>query len=113
VQIVGAAIDELFNILRELGASSPLGGEATDLLFSGDFAREEEPEKAFWERLGAAGSFGEDLLALRDCLSAETDALLVFLRKFPVTRVVVRDNLTSLSNTLPSHTKARIPRAPP
>lgn len=76
VEVVGAAVDELGDEGGELAAGSPLGGQVADLLLGGDLASEEEPEEALGERLAAAGSLGEDLLALGDGLAAETDTLL-------------------------------------
>jgi hypothetical protein len=76
VEVVGAAVDELSDEGGELAAGGPLGGQVADLLLRGNLAGEEEPEETLRERLSATGSLGEDLLALRDGLAAETDTLL-------------------------------------
>jgi hypothetical protein len=76
VEVVGAAVDELGDERGELAAGGPLGGQVADLLLRGDLAGEEEPEETLGEGLGAAGSLGEDLLALGDGLATEADTLL-------------------------------------
>lgn len=101
VEVVGAVVDELLDELGDIGAGSPLGGQITDLLLGRDLTGQEKPEEActpkfdfsshqlkysytnsatvlltFGEGLLATGSLGEDLLALRDGLSTESDTLL-------------------------------------
>lgn len=62
----GAAVDELLEELGELGASSPLSRESTDLLLRGDLTGQEEPEETLGEGLLTTGGLGQELLALRD-----------------------------------------------
>jgi hypothetical protein len=76
VKGAGAAVDELLNELGEVGASSPLGGQVTDLLLRGDLTGQEQPEETFGQRLLATGGLGEKLLALGDGTATETDTLL-------------------------------------
>lgn len=47
VEVVGAAVNELLNELGDVGASSPLSGQVTDLLFAGDLASEQQPEETY------------------------------------------------------------------
>jgi hypothetical protein len=75
VKSVGASVDKVLDKFGETGTRCPLGRESLDLLVSRDLAGEQEPEEAFWERLGAASSFGKELLALGDGLAAESDTL--------------------------------------
>jgi hypothetical protein len=70
-----AAVDDLLNKLGKSCASSPLPREAINLLLGGDLASYEEPEKALRKRLLAAGSLGELILNLRDCVVAEPNSL--------------------------------------
>jgi hypothetical protein len=58
VEIIGAAVDELFDELRKLGTGSPLCGEVADLLFRWNLAGQEQPEETFRERLSTAGGLG-------------------------------------------------------
>jgi hypothetical protein len=76
VEVGWAAVDELGDERWNIGASSPLSGQITDLLLRWNLAGQEEPEETFWERLLTAGSLGELLLALWDGAATETDALL-------------------------------------
>jgi hypothetical protein len=75
VEIGRAAVDQLLDELGEVGAGSPLGREITDLLLRRDLTGEEKPEETLRKGLLATGSLGEELLALGDGLSTETDAL--------------------------------------
>jgi hypothetical protein len=76
VEVGRAVVDELLDELGDVGAGSPLGGQITDLLLGRDLAGQEKPEETFGKRLLATGSLGEDLLALGDGLSTESDTLL-------------------------------------
>lgn len=76
VEIGRAAVDQLLNELGEVGAGSPLGRKVADLLLGRDLTGEEKPEETLRKGLLATGSLGEELLALGDGLSTETDALL-------------------------------------
>ena len=71
-----AAVEELFDELRDRSTGCPVLGEGGNLLLGGDLAGDEEPEKSFGERLIAARGLGKQLLALRDGLATETDTLL-------------------------------------
>ena len=71
-----ASVEDLFDKLGESGASSPLLGEGFDLLLGGDLTGDQEPEETLGKGLGAAGGLGQELLALGDGLSAETDTFL-------------------------------------
>ena len=71
-----AAVEDLLDELRNGGAGGPVLGELGDLLLGGDLAGDEEPEETLGERLGAAGSLGEDLLDFGNGLAAEADTLL-------------------------------------
>jgi len=81
-------------------------------LLGGDFAGQQKPEKAFWERLGAAGSLREDLLAFWNSLATEADT---FLRVENGALLCVSfASAISYQGVLhTSHTRALIPRAPP
>lgn len=76
VEVGRAVVDELLDELGDIGAGSPLGGQVADLLLGRDLTGQKEPEETFRERLLATGSLREDLLALRDGLSTESDTLL-------------------------------------
>ena len=76
VHVVGAAVDELFDELGKVGASSPVSREVSDLLFAGDLAGEEQPEKTFWKGFLSTRSLGEDFLAFWNGLPPESDTLL-------------------------------------
>lgn len=76
VESVGASVDELLNKLGELGTSSPLLGEALDLLFGGDLTGDEEPEETFRKGLRTTGSSGELGLNLGDSEISESDTLI-------------------------------------
>ena len=45
MQVIGAAVDELFDELWDVGAGGPFCREVSDLLFTRNFASKEEPEK--------------------------------------------------------------------
>ena len=47
VEVVRAAVNELLNELGDVGASSPLSGQVTDLLFAGDLTSEQQPEETY------------------------------------------------------------------
>lgn len=66
VEGAGAAVDKLLEELRELGASSPLSRESTNLLLRGELAGQEEPEETLGKGLLTTGGLGQELLALRD-----------------------------------------------
>jgi hypothetical protein len=66
VEVIGAAVDQLFDELGKLGASSPFCGEVADLLFGWNLTGEEEPEKTLREWLFAAWGFGKEFLAFWD-----------------------------------------------
>lgn len=76
VQGRGASVDELLNVLGEIGSGSPVSGERLDLSVSGDLAGEEEPEKTLGKRLLSAGGGGKLLLEVGDGQTSESDTLL-------------------------------------
>jgi len=76
MQVVGAAVNNLFNELGDFGTGSPLSGEGADLGFRRDLASQEKPEETLRKRLLATRGLGKKLLALGDGLAAEADALL-------------------------------------
>jgi hypothetical protein len=45
VKVARAAVDELLNELRDIGAGSPLGGQVADLLLARDLAGKKKPEE--------------------------------------------------------------------
>lgn len=45
MEIVGTAVDKLFDELGYIGTCGPLGRQISDLLFAWDLASEEEPEE--------------------------------------------------------------------
>lgn len=75
MQSTRAAVNDLFDELRETGARRPLLGEAIDLLLCRDLASDEEPEEALGQWFLATGSLGEFCLDIRDGVIAETNAL--------------------------------------
>jgi hypothetical protein len=76
VHVVRAAVDELFDELGKVGTSSPVSGEVSDLLFAGDLAGKEQPEKTFWKGFLSTGSLGEDFLAFWNGFPPESDTFL-------------------------------------
>jgi len=93
MKIARAAVDQLLDVLGNVGPGGPLGRKIADLLLRRDLARQEKPEEAyrlaggsspkrwvvrltFGQRLLAAGSFREQFLALGDSLATESNALL-------------------------------------
>jgi hypothetical protein len=76
VKSVGAAVNQFLDKGGELRTSGPLGGEALDLLISGNLTSEEEPEKSFGERLLTTGGPGELGLAVGDSKTTEADTLI-------------------------------------
>jgi len=66
VEVAGASVDELFNVLRNLGAGSPLGGKVADLLLGWDLTGEKEPEKTLGQGLLTTRRLGEEFLAFGD-----------------------------------------------
>jgi hypothetical protein len=73
VEIIGAAVDKLFDELGNLGSGSPLGGQIANLLLRRDLASQEKPEETFWKGLGATDSLGEDILALGNLYIVSSD----------------------------------------
>lgn len=71
-----ASVKKLLYKLGKRCTGSPLLGECSDLLLGGNLTGDEEPEKRLRQGLGATRSLGEQLLALRDGLATEADALL-------------------------------------
>lgn len=69
VKGAGAAVDEFLEELGEVGASSPLGRQVTDLLLRGDLTSQEKPEETLRERLLTTRGLGQKFLALRDLKS--------------------------------------------
>ncbi len=63
------------NVLRDVRAVVPLLGQPVDLGLRGHVAGEQEPEETLRQGLGTAGRLGQLLLALRDRVAAEADAL--------------------------------------
>jgi hypothetical protein len=45
VEVIGAAVNKLFDEFGDLGPSGPLGGEVADLLLTGNFTSQKEPEE--------------------------------------------------------------------
>jgi len=66
MEVAGASVDELLNILRNLGAGSPLGGKVADLLLGWDLTSQEEPEETLGKRLLTTRRLGEEFLAFGD-----------------------------------------------
>ena len=84
MQVAWAAVDQLLNELRNIGSSSPFGGEIPNLLFAGNLAGQEKPKKTcttldqytsqtsiriirtFWEWFFPTRSFRQQLLAFRN-----------------------------------------------
>jgi len=56
VEVIGAAVDELFDELGHIGTGSPVGREVADLLLGGNLAGQEKPEKT-WYVLAAVDWF--------------------------------------------------------
>lgn len=72
----GASVDELLNMLGDLGSRGPVSGQTLDLSISGDLAGEQEPEKTLGERLLSARGVGKLLLEVGDSQTSESDTLL-------------------------------------
>lgn len=110
VKIVRAAVNELLDELRHIGAGGPLGREVANLLLTGNLSSQKEPEKTLGKRLLSTRSLRKKLLALRDLQQ-------VRYRLLPPTMlptVLPRKRMpSSESRTDPSQTRALIPRAPP
>lgn len=70
-----ARVDEVLDKLGDRSSGGPVGGERGALLLGGDLSGEEEPEESLGEGLVASGRLGEQLLALGDRLSSESDTL--------------------------------------
>lgn len=66
VKGLGEVVEELKDVVGDLGGLSPLGGESANLSLGRDLASQEKPEETFWERLGATRGLGEEFLALWD-----------------------------------------------
>ena len=71
-----AAVEKLLHELGDGGTRSPVLRKCGDLLLGGNLAGDEEPEESLRKRLVASRCLGEELLAFRDALAAEADALL-------------------------------------
>jgi hypothetical protein len=66
VEVAGASVDELLDVLRNFGAGSPFGGEVADLLLGWDLTGQEEPEETLGKGLLTTGCLGEEFLAFGD-----------------------------------------------
>ena len=93
VEVAGASVDELLNVLRNLGASSPLGGKVADLLLGWDLTGEKEPEKTLGKGLLTTRRLGEEFLAFGD-LNDEMS------RGTNFEQIVKTDSLATEANTL-------------
>lgn len=71
-----ASVQNLLNELRDGRTGSPIPGQFSNLLLGGDLAGKEQPEKTFWQGLGATRCAGKELLDFGDSLAAEADALI-------------------------------------
>jgi hypothetical protein len=91
-----ARVDQVLNELGDRSSGSPVGGEGGALLLGRDLSGEEEPEESLGKGLGSSGSLGEELLALGDGLSSESDTL-VWERETKETR---RQSAMSLTEKL-------------
>jgi len=66
VQILGQVVEELQDVVWDLGELCPLGRESANLRLGGDLAGQEEPEETLRKRLLTAGCLGKKLLAFWD-----------------------------------------------
>jgi hypothetical protein len=76
VERLGTTVNDFLNEFRNVRTSSPFGRESLDLFLGGDFTSDKQPEERLGERLTTFLGSGEDLLALGDGLSTETDTFL-------------------------------------
>lgn len=76
VESLGTTVNEFLNKLGDVRTSSPFSRERLDLLFSGDFTGNEQPEKRFGKRLTTFFSTRKGLLTIRDGQTTETDTFL-------------------------------------
>eukprot|EP00050_Salpingoeca_kvevrii_P005737 m.285352 g.285352 ORF g.285352 m.285352 type:complete len:487 (+) comp11360_c0_seq1:18-1478(+) len=74
VQARGEVGDQVNDVLRQVGAGSPLAGNGADLVLGGDLAREKEPKGSLGEGLGATRGGRELLLELGEGEAAVADA---------------------------------------
>lgn len=81
---LGASVNDFLHKLGNVRASSPLSRELLDLLLSGDFTSEQEPEERFGQGFLTTISSGQFLLALGDGLATETNTFISIKdRSFP------------------------------
>lgn len=74
--LVTAGVENLLNVLGEVGAGNKLLLELLRLGLGRDLSSEKVPEHGFGEHLLSSGGGGEDLLALGNSSAPETDTLL-------------------------------------
>jgi hypothetical protein len=75
MHVARAAVDEFLDELGQVGTSSPVSGQISDLLLRGNLAGQEQPEETFWERLLTTRGLWEDLLTFGNCLASESNSL--------------------------------------
>lgn len=69
-------VNDLLNVLGEVGTRVPLGSQVLDLLESGDFSSEQQPEESFRSRLRGTRDLRKELLALSNGVATVADSLL-------------------------------------
>ena len=70
------SVNQLLDVLGELGSGSKLSRESLDLGLGGDLTGQQKPEETLGKGLLTAGALGELLLEVGDSLTTETDTLL-------------------------------------
>jgi len=75
VQSVRTPINQLFHKLGQSRPRRPFSRQPLDLFLRGDFARDQQPEQGFRERLGSTGSGREGGLTFGDGHSSESNTL--------------------------------------
>ena len=76
VHVAGEGLDEVQDVLGEVGLFSQLLGKGADLTGGGNLAGQKQPEHGLGEHLSARGALGELLLAVLDGLAVEADTLI-------------------------------------
>ena len=75
VEVGGEVVEHRHHVGRELSTTSPVLGETSHLVLSGNISSQQQPEQTLGQRLLTSGSLGEQLLALGDGVATEPDAL--------------------------------------
>lgn len=70
------SVNQLLDMLGELGSGSKLSRESLDLGLGGDLTGQQKPEETLGKGLLTAGALGKLLLEVGDSLTTETDTLL-------------------------------------